>query len=559
MSRLKDLCVRKRFLLLGFISFILLVTALLYFLYSPFAATQRKVVNASQATASTGSRLESVAKEYPLNTISSGLVYASAHAPFRDMGLLNANTTVQTAHELGFNLSMALYGQGRPLSRDDQWTESSFMATQKRAFLQHFPQLQNSLHSHSPFEKLSQVLWSDDSEDAEDPLLDRQDAILASDEKVEDHRKDDLLTPNPLSRSVQDWFEQNLRDSTLPLSTTATSSSGAREVVAVRLPITSLVLQPLSPSHTGDPQANSRFHKDLALSQMLSSMSSRSTFLQKGPPILVKPHPSDLKNERSHKAARAVLGDPENNAFSEMIYPNGASQGACLLEVSGASEQLEDILKVAFDMNASSELQKRAQELQLSASDIAFWLYAHESAHCLYSLLRHPPTLAPDALKSSSKKPALVSVHFSEQWAQKPAMMAYQYGGQGERLSEVLQGSRELPILARTEEIAADLWALHRVHRQFGAAKAKAMMILIQEARQYGGQHWDEIHDSSGVLQSLQDQALMPQGTAWHDLMRGSSSEALLASWKLAQSDSEQLAYSRYAFNAVSVDLMIDP
>lgn len=221
-----------------------------------------------------------------------------------------------------------------------------------------------------------------------------------------------------------------------------------------------------------------------------------------------------IERETLSRSARDPAA-PTENAYSETLYPGASERAACVIEASSGRESLRNALRMAFDIDSAPALMAQARASGLTQSDVAFWLYSHEAAHCLYHLLRE---------RARS---------LDEGWARVEPVASYT-GGTDENYED------ESPALARAEEISADLWAARMSDKALGRSKAIALMRLTLTARALA-KNQDELHDSSGLLKGL----LLTARQSAAPLLGQNDQRALSSAWDLASRDTAALARIR--------------
>lgn len=188
-------------------------------------------------------------------------------------------------------------------------------------------------------------------------------------------------------------------------------------------------------------------------------------------------------------------GEPNGSAQS---LDFGPGKSACYLSVDARGDTLEDALLAAFSDKAQAMALRSANSRGISADEIAFWISAHEAAHCITGAARR------DGVFSSS---ALDAAQAPQSWsaAQSP-------------------DDPDSPAAARAEEVAGDLYACAQSQRRFGFAKGRKICRLAAAARRAGAeQDDDELHDSSGALDKM--------------LASGSFGQSPADFWRLAEQD----------------------
>ena len=186
--------------------------------------------------------------------------------------------------------------------------------------------------------------------------------------------------------------------------------------------------------------------------------------------------------------------------------PNGSAQSldfgpgksACYLSVDAQGDSLEDALGAAFSEKAQAAALKTAKSRGIGADEIAFWISAHEAAHCITGAARR------DGIFSSA---ALDAAAAPQSWAaaQSP-------------------DDPDSPAAARAEEVASDLYACSRSQSRFGFAKGRKICKLATAARKAGAEEDDdELHDSSGALDKM--------------LASGAFGQSPAELWRLAEQD----------------------
>ena len=203
--------------------------------------------------------------------------------------------------------------------------------------------------------------------------------------------------------------------------------------------------------------------------------------------------------EGARKAANAGSSEDEPGGSSEFAYL-GSGRSACVIRLTAKSTSVQDALASAFSLKAVGELTVDASKSRIGAADLAFWVSAHESAHCLFGSARRM-NLIDTAWSGRYKAP--------RSWGDSQSA-----------------GDLDDAVLARTEEIAADLMAAGWARQALGQQKAGRLIQLVQRGRRLGSRYdQDDLHDSSTALS---DQALNDQANG-RNLM--------FAVWSLARSD----------------------
>ena len=207
--------------------------------------------------------------------------------------------------------------------------------------------------------------------------------------------------------------------------------------------------------------------------------------------------------EGTRKAANAGGSDDEPGGSSEMAYM-GAGRSACVIRLTARSASVPDALASAFSLKAVRELAADASKNRVGAADLAFWVSAHESAHCLFD---------------SAKRMNLIDTSWSGQFKAPRSWIDSQSAG-----------DLDNAVLARTEEVAADLMAAGWARQALGRQQAGRLIQLVQRGRRLGSRYdQDDLHESSTALG---DQALNDEANG-----QVNGKDLMFSVWSLARSD----------------------
>lgn len=183
------------------------------------------------------------------------------------------------------------------------------------------------------------------------------------------------------------------------------------------------------------------------------------------------------------------------NGSSQLIFDARGRAGACVVEIRATDDSLRAMLTMAYDDSDIDGLERTARSLDVTAAEVAFFVSAHESAHCVIGMARRAGLIDTSWVAPGWEIPS--------SW--------------GEARSE---GNEDNPALAKAEENAADLLAVFWAAEAFGADRARQLARLVMHARAAGARSGanDGLHDSSralaGVLASSRGGRYFPVANA---------------------------------------------
>jgi hypothetical protein len=168
------------------------------------------------------------------------------------------------------------------------------------------------------------------------------------------------------------------------------------------------------------------------------------------------------------------------NATAQVIADPRSPASACVVEFHAGGESLRAILAMKFHELAIDAIERRAHRLDLSASDVAFLVAAHESSHCVIGMARRVGLLDTRWADPSWDVP--------RSWTEARS-----------------EDDEDLPALAKAEESAADLLAVMWAADALGIRKARNLARLSIYAVSLGARPplEDGLHDSSRALARL--------------------------------------------------------
>jgi len=170
------------------------------------------------------------------------------------------------------------------------------------------------------------------------------------------------------------------------------------------------------------------------------------------------------------------LGDRYNGSSEVISEPQGRV-GACVIELHAPGESLRATLEMAYSESATSAIERKARSLGIAAADIAFFVAAHESSHCVLGMAR---------------RAGLLDTTWADRGLQVPPSWA-------EAKSE---DDHDSPALAKAEESAADVLAVLWAADALGERKARNLAHLAIYARTLAAHSPadDRLHDSTRSL-----------------------------------------------------------
>lgn len=199
------------------------------------------------------------------------------------------------------------------------------------------------------------------------------------------------------------------------------------------------------------------------------------------PETLKAAEEGDAFRERLSKAWKS-----DSKALADGSPPNGKSQiisdaqgriGACVVEMRASGESLNAMISMAYLESEVDANKRKARSLGISATDVAFLVSAHESAHCVIGMARRAGL-------------------FSTAWADPKWKIPLSWS------DARFEDDRDSPALAKAEESAADALAILWAADVLGARKARQLGHFAIYARSRGARSSsnDGLHDSSRVL-----------------------------------------------------------
>ncbi len=213
--------------------------------------------------------------------------------------------------------------------------------------------------------------------------------------------------------------------------------------------------------------------------------------------------------EGAQKAATPAQAANEPGGSATSLY-FGKGRDLCIIQLTTNSMSLADALGSAFNLKAVAELAVRARTSGVTAADIAFWVSAHESAHCLLG---------------TAIRAHVIDTAWSRQFT---APRTWRESKNADDPDDA--------TLARTEEIAADMLAAAWARQARSPGKAAALIQLVQRGRRLGAYYdEDDSHESSRALTRH-----LPSHAGRH------GSDLLVATWKLAKEDTRYALAHRY-------------
>lgn len=241
---------------------------------------------------------------------------------------------------------------------------------------------------------------------------------------------------------------------------------------------------------------------------------------QRFPETLNAAEEGDAFRERLSKAWKS-----DSKALADGSPPNGRSQiisdaqgriGACVVEMRASGESLNAMISMAYLESEVNANRRKARSLGISATDVAFLVSAHESAHCVIGMARRAGL-------------------FSISWADPNWKIPLSWG------EARFEDDRDSPALAKAEEGAADALAVLWAADVLGARKARQLGRFAIYARSRGARSStnDGLHDSSRVLTRIMamDHSDQPSST---------TNRAMLA-WQTASFETQNEIFERAA------------
>ena len=210
----------------------------------------------------------------------------------------------------------------------------------------------------------------------------------------------------------------------------------------------------------------------------------------------------------AQKTARPAWQANEPGGSAES-FPFGSGGDVCVIRLTSNGTSLPEALATAFSTKAVDELAQFARRNGLTAADVAFWVSAHESAHCLLGA----------AMRSHA-----IDTAWSRQLTAPRTWIESQDAA-----------DHDTAVLARTEETAADLLASAWARQALPSRQAASLVRLVRRGRQLGSFYEeDDLHASSTALRSI---AALRIGR--------NHTNPVLAAWRLAKADTRNTLETR--------------